>query len=355
MDKDNHNPIVEINGTSLFHNVIDKVLINRFAFLNIPLVEVVCSIADEALLEILLVEKSFRAGFSYQEGNRELYDFYLTDIVSLSFHSEKETVIHFKGLLDVRDFLNTPVQISFAEHSSSDVLALLQTVLPDIQYEGDDIQTWLSYNIPEIQFAKELIAHSYIAEDDFAVPYLGLNRELVVKPYSDIIADTNVFKVTDTPVAPAIKFFTNDYLNTFNLEEAKGFKELNYVNALEFIPKTSNNTNNIVTTDVISGKSYIIDQKINIGNVHPMFYKQEFINSQSLRFLQKYMISFSYDTLITDDILPLLSQLEFDLSRNTSSLFKKNFTLIGVTKFYIKEGKEIKLGTSLIGGRGDLL
>lgn len=355
MDKDNHLPIVEINGVTLFHNVIDKVLINRFAFLNIPLAEVICTVADEDLLEKLLTEKSFKAGFDYQDGAKELYEFYLTDIISLSFHHEKETVIHFKGLLDVRDFINTPVQISFSEQSSSDVLSLLQTVLPDIQYVGDDIQTWISYNIPEIQFAKELIAHSYIEPKDFAVPYLGMNKELVVKPYSKIIVDTDTFEVKDTPVAPAIKFFTNDYMNTFNLEEAKGFKELNYVNATEFIPKTSNNSHEVVTTDIIGNKSYIIDQKINIGNVHPMFYRQAFTNSQSLRFLQRYMISFSYQTLIKDDRLPLLKQLEFNLTKNTSSLFKTNFTLIGVTKFYIKEDKDVQLGTSLIGSRGDLL
>jgi len=351
MDKNNHIPIISIDGWVIPHRFISFLKIDRYALLNIPIVEAECNIPNDDKLTYLLKNKMFKAGFDFIGKIQEVYNFYLTDILSLTFSKEKVNTVRFRGLLDVRDLMNIPNQISFKDKTTDEVLALMQTVFPDIQYKGEDKQTWINYNVPEIQFIKELVEHSKLT-NDFIIPYIGLNKELVVKKFSDISKDKS-FDLTDIPIKPQVKLFTNDYLNSFLLEEAKGFREWVLVDDGAYIPKTVQQTTDVVTSDAIANASYVTDQFINIGNVYPSFYIQKLKNKQYLKNIQKYIIEVSYSQLITDESLVLLKMHKLNLKENLSEILKTEFMLMGVTKYFINEDGNYNYKTSLTLTKGD--
>lgn len=94
------------------------------------------------------------------------------------------------GISDMRDYLYTPKSYS-KSGTSDEVLKIISSVKPDIEFKGNDSQIWLNANTTDKIFVDNIIAHSYISSDSaplFALTFSGTlkvrdsKKELSKKP-----------------------------------------------------------------------------------------------------------------------------------------------------------------------------
>jgi hypothetical protein len=91
------------------------------------------------------------------------------------------------GQLELKDFINKPTIRSFKKKKLSEVLKEIKTIGLDIQYDSDDLQTYIQFNVSDKRFIMKSLMHSCTEESkDLVLGAISVEKELIVSSVKTI-------------------------------------------------------------------------------------------------------------------------------------------------------------------------
>lgn len=184
---------VEFEGLKDFNfKMFDRFILHEQAGLIIPIFELVLFQTDYSLYKTI-IKTNLKMTISYGPSIDKVKKYKFVLLNYMYTQKDKGFDLSLTGILDVKDFTNK-IDISASEVNSNEILSSMKTIIPVIDYKGDDKQVWIRHNCTEKDFAERIIKHAYIEEKDLVMSALTVNKEMIVKGYKKAIKDKEIIE-----------------------------------------------------------------------------------------------------------------------------------------------------------------
>ena len=221
----------------------------------------------------------------------------------------------------------------------------LTSIKPLIDFKTDDKQIWIQYNNKTIDFLREVILHSYVADK---IPLVGFRKDNIFMflDYDKQIKKDPVLTIRNLQILDSVKIhFGNAIKDTFF---AKGVKvrEFKLIDEKETrIPSTEEkHENEISPENAKNEKDFTIAYKVNFGNTHKHYNQAPLLNQSKWYMLENNTLILEMKDFYDYDLFDVI-KIKFSVRDGTIipySFLNGEYVITGIVNTFKDFGNDTK-------------